>query len=227
MPPSSPPVSVVIVEDDPRTLAHLRSAVEADARLWLAAAFERAQPALAWLARGRCDVLLTDIGLPDGSGIDIIRTCASRQAAGDIMVISMFGDEQNVLASIDAGAAGYILKDADELDVVQAILDLRAGGSPMSPLIARKLISRMRERAPAAPPLAQAPELTRREAETLDLIARGYTYQEIAQLMGVSVSTVQTHIKSMYGKLAVNSRGEAVYEARALGLLKDEGPRRG
>jgi DNA-binding NarL/FixJ family response regulator len=215
----SHPISVVLVEDDALTLERLRAAVASDSRLQVAAAFDRMRPALEWLHRQPCDVLLADIGLPDGSGIDLIRGCAVRHPRCDIMVVSIFGDERNVLDAIEAGASGYIVKDADDLDVVQSILDLRAGGSPMSPMIARHLIARMRAR-PAAP--ADGPALTRRETETLELIARGYTYHEIGRSLGISISTVQTHIKGMYGKLAVNSRGEAVYEARALGLLRDD-----
>lgn len=221
------PITVVIIEDDRRSLAHLLAAIDAEPRLRLAGAFERANPARAWIETNVFDVLVTDIGLPDGSGIDIIRACVLAKPHADIMVVSMFGDEQNVLSSIEAGATGYILKDADGFDIARSILDLRAGGAPMSPLIARRLISRVRDgvatqqRVPSSLSSRSMPipELTRRESETLDLIARGYTYQEVAKLMGVSVSTVQTHIKSIYSKLSVNSRGQAVFEARALGLL--------
>lgn len=219
------PIATVLVEDDDRTRAHMASAVQAHPRLELLACFDRAQPALDWLRQNRCDVLLTDLGLPDGSGLEVIALCAELHPLADIMVVSMFGDEKNVLAAIEAGAAGYVLKDAADLDVAQAILTLRAGGSPMSPLIARKLLSRVRTPAPSVQSVAPAasrrdvPSLTRRESDTLEIIARGYTYEEAAQVMGVTVSTVQTHIKSMYRKLAVNSRSEAVFEARVLGLL--------
>lgn len=224
------PITVVLVEDDRRTLTHLLAAIDAEPRLRIAAAFERGNPARAWIETNVFDVLLTDIGLPDGSGIDVIRACVVAQPHADIMVVSMFGDEQIVLNSIEAGATGYILKDADGFDIARSILDLRAGGAPMSPLIARRLISRVRDGA-AAPQREpgslgslcsrsmRMPELTRRESETLNLISRGYTYKEIGALMGVSVSTVQTYIKSIYSKLSVNSRGEAVFESRALGLL--------
>lgn len=216
---------VVVVEDDEHTRAHLCAAVEAQEGYALAASFDSARPAIAWLKTNSADVLLTDLGLQEGSGIDVIRACASFLPACDIMVITMFGDEKNVLSSIEAGATGYILKDDDRLDIARAMQDLRAGGSPMSPHIARKVLTRVRrQEAPAVEQAAAAPAppgvvLTKREAETLDLIARGYTYEEVARLLAVSLSTVQTHIRGIYGKLAVNSRGEAVFEAHKLGLL--------
>jgi DNA-binding NarL/FixJ family response regulator len=223
--PSPLPAAVVIVEDDRRTLAHLCAAIQGQPQLVLAACFEQAQPAIAWLGSHQVDILLTDLGLPDGSGIDVIHACTARHPGCEIMVITMFGDEKNVLASIEAGASGYLLKDADRFDVVRAILELRAGGSPMSPLIARKVLLRARTREAAAEASAAGMQddlisLTGRETATLDLIARGYTYGEVAQLLSVTVGTVQTHIKSIYGKLAVHSRGEAVFEAHKLGLLQ-------
>jgi DNA-binding NarL/FixJ family response regulator len=224
---SKPAVAkVVIVEDDDHTRANLCSAVAAMPGFALAASFDRMQPAIAWLETAEADVLLTDLGLPDGSGIEVIRACSLRWPKCDIMVITMFGDEKNVLSSIEAGATGYILKDNDQVDMNRAMQDLRAGGSPMSPLIARKVLERALQRtAPAVVPTASRPPashvtLTKRETETLDLIARGYTYDEVARLLSVSISTVQTHIRGIYGKLAVNSRGEAVFEAHKLGLLQ-------
>lgn len=220
------PVRVVVVEDDARTLARLVSALQADGRVVVAAAFDRWRAAHDWLHGHPCDVLLTDIGLPDGSGIELVRTCTRLQPSADIMIISMFADDHNVLASIEAGAAGYILKDADEPDIVQSIMTLRAGGSPMSPLIARRMLQRLKQGSvpPSEAPAANlaVPELTARESDTLRLIARGYSYKEVADMLGVSVSTIQTHIKNMYRKLSVNSRSEAVFEAQAMGLLRDE-----
>jgi DNA-binding NarL/FixJ family response regulator len=140
------------------------------------------------------------------------------------MVITMSSDEDNILSSIEAGAAGYVLKDAGRLDIVRALLELRDGGSPISPLIARKILARMRDDKKA--PLANSAEdgvaaiLTKREAAILDLIARGDSYGEVARLLSVSVGTVQTHVKNIYGKLSVHSRGEAVYEAQRRGLLQ-------
>lgn len=220
--PSPPPLSIAVVEDDTPLRDMLCAGIDAQPGMRVAASFTSVAPTLQWLSQHQPDVLLTDLGLPDGSGIDLIRACAAAHPACDIMVITMFGDEKNVLASIEAGAVGYILKDAGHLDVARFIADLRQGGSPMSPLVARKLLTRAQPPARVAPgaPEPQAIKLTPREQEALDLIARGYTYGEIASLLGVSVNTVQTHIKNTYTKLSVRSRGEAVFEAHKLGLLK-------
>jgi DNA-binding NarL/FixJ family response regulator len=145
-------LTVIVVEDDHATRGRLCEAIAAQPNMTLGAACDRMAPALEWLDSHRPDVLLTDLGLPDGSGIDVIRHCAARYPACDILVITMFGDEKNVLASVEAGAAGYLLKDADHLDVGRAMRDLLAGGSPMSPVIARKVLNRARAlESPATP----------------------------------------------------------------------------
>lgn len=222
---SDEPIRVVLVEDDERMRLQLASVVTADPRLMLMAMFGRMRPALGWLAEHTPDVLLVDLGLPDGSGLELIRVCARLHDQCEIMVVSMFADEGNVLASIEAGALGYVHKDAADTDIVEAILSIRSGGSPMSPSIARRMLKRIRSSSSTPPTRpaasATAAELTPRETEILNLISRGYSYQEAADLLQIMVSSVQTHIKSMYRKLSVNSRSEAVFEARALGLLQD------
>lgn len=217
-------VGVVIVEDDAVTRKALCLAVESDARLRLMGEFDGVKPALAWLDKHRPDVLLTDLGLPDGSGIEIIRACVKRYPGTDVMVVTMSSDEASVLACIEAGASGYVLKDAGRMDLARAVLDLRAGGAPMSPAIARMVLAKVRSnKKPLAAPAsatAEASSLTRREAAILDLIAQGESYGDVARSLSVSVGTVQTHIKNIYGKLAVHSRGEAVFEAHRRGLLQ-------
>lgn len=220
------PVRVVLVEDDERLSARLALALGSDARLELVAAFDRLQAALIWIEKQAPDVLLVDLGLPDGSGLDLIKACSQRHTGCDIMVFSMFADEANVLASIQAGALGYVHKDAEGTDIVEAIMSLKSGGSPMSPAIARRMLTRVRSAPYVSTSRLQGAEpkgiLSPRETEILNLISRGYTYQEVSELLGIMVSSVQTHIKSMYRKLAVNSRSEAVFEARALGLLDSD-----
>ena len=220
---------VLIVEDDAVTRKSLCLAIEAEPRLKLLAAFDSVKPALAWLEAECPDVLMTDLGLPDGSGIDIIHACAERHPQTDIMVVTMSSDEANVLACIEAGASGYVLKDAGRMDIARAVLDLRAGGAPMSPAIARMVLAKVRDgkKAPeaAAGQVAATTSLTKREAAILDLIAQGDSYGEVAKMLSVSVGTVQTHIKNIYGKLSVHSRGEAVFEAHRRGLLQLGRPR--
>lgn len=227
-----PPIGVLIVEDDAVTRKSLCLAVESAPELCLLDALDNVAAAVAWLRERRPDVLLVDLGLPDGSGVDVIRACVAASPQTDIIVVTMVSDEESVVSCIEAGASGYVLKNAVGPDIVRAILDLRQGGSPMSPAIARMVLTRIRGRAaPDAAPAAQSEDastrLTKRETVILDLIAKGQSYSEVARLLAVSVGTVQTHIKNIYGKLSVHSRGEAVFEAHRRGLLQfEQGPGR-
>jgi DNA-binding NarL/FixJ family response regulator len=138
----------------------------------------------------------------------------------------MFDDDQHVLASIEAGAAGYLLKDALPASIVASIRELHSGGSPISPGIARRTLTRFRlALAPAHGPapgprcVTATSPLTDRETELLRLTAKGLSFETISELMGISPHTVVAHVRKIYRKLAVHSRGEAVYEATQLGLL--------
>jgi len=234
---------VLIVEDDPQMREFFAGSVSRCAELQVAATVGTVADAKAWLDddANTLDVLLTDLGLPDGSGLEVIRYAIRLHPHCEPLVISMFGDEDNVLASIEAGALGYIHKDSTPDDIAQTILDMRAGASPISPMIARRVLSKYRsdrrQNGRGQAPVEQAsvamkneadggPDggalrglLSPREQEVLALIARGFSYAEIARLQGLSVYTVQTHIKNLYGKLSVHSKSEAVFEATRMGLL--------
>lgn len=225
---------VLIVEDDPLMRDFFAASVQRCDDLVLVGAVSSVTEACEALGQdGRnVDVLLTDLGLPDGSGLEVIRHARSCQPRCEALVISMFGDEDNVLASIEAGALGYIHKDAAPQDIAHTILEMKAGASPISPMIARRVLARYQSlQAPEPPrrPVIQPPvagpgtgdrsPLSAREQEVLELISRGFSYAEIARLQGVSVHTVQSHIKNLYGKLAVHSKNEAVFEATRMGLL--------
>ena len=215
---------ILLVEDDEPTRTRLADAIAAHSELEVQAAVGTCAAARAELAaRPAPDVLLTDLGLPDGSGVDLIRDVRDRKAATQAMVITVFGDEKHVLAAIEAGAMGYLLKDGSAEYIGRSILELIAGGSPISPPIARSILRRFRTETTPAPPEADAPRLTEREGEVLTLIVKGFSYAESARLMGVQESTVTSHIRSIYRKLEVHSRGEAVYEALQLGLVKLDG----
>ena len=214
--------TVMVVEDDPAFLARFCRIVAQSTELSLLVAVSDLASARRAIEHHAPDVLLTDLGLPDGSGIDLIRETAARHPATDIMVISVFGDEEHVLASIEAGATGYILKDSVPEEFVGLIAQLRAGGSPISPLIARQLLKRFHRKEQVAGPTPdpQGAGLTARESEVLALIAKGFNFGEIARLLEVSPHTINAHVKKIYQKLAVHSRGEAVYEAGKMGLLR-------
>ena len=213
---------VVLLEDDTNTRTFFEACVTAHPMLALTASFATLTETRTWFETNTADVLLTDLSLPDGHGLSLIRDVARRHPACEILVVSVFGDEESVLACVEAGAVGYIHKDSRPADVAQVILDVKHGASPISPMIARRLLERLRQVA-ARPAVPVAPDshgvLTGRESEVLELVARGYAYAEIARLQGISMHTVQSHIKHLYAKLAVHSRSEAVFEASRLGLL--------
>lgn len=210
--------TVMVVEDDPAFLTRFCKIVTSDTEFELLAAVADVASARQALSKAMPDVLLTDLGLPDGSGIDLIRETARCHPETDIMVITVFGDEDHVLASIEAGATGYILKDSLPQQFVDVIKQLRAGGSPISPVIARQLLKRLRAREIVVGSGEESP-LSARESEVLGLIAKGFSFGEIARFIGVSQHTVISHVKKIYQKLAVHSRGEAVYEAGKMGLI--------
>lgn len=166
------------------------------------------------------DVLLTDLGLPDGHGTTLIRTARNKDEGIEIMVVSVFADERNVLDAIEAGATGYLLKDGNADYIAESILQLMAGGSPISPSIARHLLRRFNKPPAIAVKDDSAPHLTKRETEVLQGVAKGLSYNEVADMLGMSPNTITSHIKHIYRKLEVRSGKEAVFEAVQLGLIE-------
>jgi DNA-binding NarL/FixJ family response regulator len=219
----APPIKVVIVEDDVQVLHWLQQAITSSPDIQIQAAVGTRAQGLALLHEPSAHVLLVDLGLPDGSGIDVIQM-ASRQWPGcAIMVITTFGDEGNVMRSLQAGATGYLLKDSTPRNILNEIRSLHKGGSPISPLIARKILTRFVKPDELVSVASMTPSivLSSREHETLELITKGFSVDEIAQLLSVSKHTVQTFIRRIYNKLEVNSRSQAIHEARQQGLIND------
>mgnify|MGYP001232472185 CR=1 FL=1 len=222
------PEHILIVEDDVATQNWLAAALLAmpETRVHCCASVGEAR---AWLQTGCPDIVLTDLGLPDGSGIEVIECAVRLHPQCEVLVISIFGDEAHVVAAIEAGASGYLLKDSSFDNLEEQLRHLRQGGSPLSPQIARTLIRRHRTpgsnvgaSAPASPD--SGPVLTVREIEVLTFIAKGFSYQEGAEMLGVSPNTVRTYIKRIYQKLSVNSRSEAVYEYNQLQAAQGRPP---
>jgi DNA-binding NarL/FixJ family response regulator len=171
------------------------------------------------------DVLIVDLGLPDGSGIDLIIAAHEKWPECNLMVSTTFGDELHVMQSLEAGATGYLLKDSAPKNLMNEIRSLHSGGSPISPLIARKLLTHFR----SDPKKSMQPDvqfadtnraaLSKREQEVLEYITKGFSSNEIANLMHVSPHTILTFVRRIYSKLKVTSKTEAIYEARNQGLL--------
>lgn len=179
------------------------------------------------------DVLLVDLGLPDGSGLDVIRECRKNYPAAAAMVSTIFGDETHVLKAIEAGAMGYLLKDLAPAQVLDELRSLHAGGSPINPMVARKLLLRQFADTPPAgafePALAQGSKspqpglemaLSSRETDVLRMVARGHTLDEVARALGVTRHTVRTFVRRIYAKLQVNTHAQAVHAALKHGLLE-------
>lgn len=221
---STPHIRIGVVEDDPDILAFLSDVVQPHADLQIAFTVATATQALLALEGDPVDVLLVDLGLPDGSGIDLIREATRRWPRCEVMVSTQFGDDGSVIAAFEAGASGYLLKQQGASSIVDDIRMLHAGGSPISPLIARKVLNKLRppkEANASSRPVRNKPiDLSSRELEALEFLAKGFTAEEIARLMDVSRNTVLTYVRRTYRKLDVRSKTEAIFEARMEGLVR-------
>lgn len=215
------PISVLIVEDDERFREAFAAVVAGAADLRLVGTAADLPQGLLLLRELKPQVLLVDLGLPSGSGIELIRYAHVHLPQTDVMVVSVFGDEPHVMASLEAGATGYLLKDTQPADLAEQVRTLRAGGSPISPVIARQLLLRLAPEAGPSPSAADEALLSPQERQVLTLSAKGFSFEEIARMLGVSRHTVMTYVKRSYRKLQVHSKTEAIYEARKLGLVRD------
>ena len=217
-------LTVAIVDDDPRYRSSLAHAVMSAPDMALVGVADDLESGRALLDSRQPEILLVDLGLPSGSGMELIRHAAENLPACDVMVITVFGDERHVIASIEAGATGYLLKDASNGELADHIRALRAGGSPISPVIARQLLTRFAAPGPAAPAKDEVEEdvpqaLSPQEHKVLLMISKGNTHEEIAQVMSVSRQTVLTYVKRTYRKLQVHSKVEAIVKAQRAGLI--------
>lgn len=218
---SSAIIKVGIVEDDLAFQNALIQTIDATPGMQVLSVASSCAQCFKMLEAEPADVLLVDLGLPDGSGLTVIRAAAQRWPQCNIMVSTAFGDELHVMQSLEAGATGYLLKDSAPHSIVSEIVSLYQGGSPISPLIARQILTRFRQQGGAAPqlPVKSRAILSTREQQVLDYITKGFTSDEIAVLMSVSRHTVRTFVRRVYTKLAVRSKTEAIHEAIHQGLL--------
>jgi len=224
----TPPCRLFIVEDDAVLRASVIERISHEPDILMVGQGNCLRAALeAFEATGDiADVVLVDLGLPDGSGLDLIRAIRKRESATKVLVFTVLGDRKTIRDALAVGADGFILKDTDPAELARAIRAARDGGVPISPKAAAQLLRAFREQAAASPPDALRTDkiedfgLTSRERETLETLARGFTQREAAQILGVSPHTIVSHVKAIYQKMAVNSRSEAVFEAINSGLIK-------
>lgn len=206
--------TLIIVEDDADVRERLVQLITQHIAFELLATSATMTEGLAALEKHKPDILLTDLGLPDGSGIEIIKAIDRLHLNCEAMVISGFQDEHTVFDALEAGAKAYILKHDDSQKITDAILSMMKGGAPISPVIARLMLQRFKR-----PQIEPLEALTERQSKILKLVSQGFSSKEIAEKLDISYYTVTTHIKNIYSKLQVNSRAEALHEATKLGLL--------
>ena len=214
-----PPIKVAIVEDDQDVRDGMAFLFRQSPELRCVAACASAEQALQTLPKLSPDVVLLDIQLPGASGLECLPALKAACPELQVCMLTVFADADRVFAALKAGATGYLLKKTPPLQVLEAIKDLHAGGSPMSSQIARKLVTAFANHNAVNPPPAPSPEaslaLCTREREILELLAKGYRYKEIADQLGITIHTVRTFIRRMYEKLHVHSRTEALLKTSA------------
>ena len=205
---------IVIVEDDPILIESLALLLQGEDAIEVVGVFRSAEEALKGLEQAAPDVMLTDIGLPGMSGVDLIRKTKELLPDVEIVAHTIFEDRDKVFAAIKAGASGYMLKGSSPRELIESIHALHDGGAPMSPKIARKIIHEFQDESADRHLL-----LTQREKEIVKLIEEGLTYKAIGEALNLSTHTVHTHIKNTYEKLHAKGRSDAITKARKKGIL--------
>ena len=204
------PVRVSIVEDDDLVRESLAVLIGGASGFACVGAYANAEAALARITTDPPDVILMDIKLPRMSGIECVRNLKQVLPAAQIVMLTMYEDDNLVFESLKAGASGYLLKRTPHVEILAALEDVHQGGSPMTSSIARKVVQLVAHMSTAAPPTTGGlSRLSARETEILTHLAQGFRYKEIADTLGINVETVRTHLRRIYEKLQVTSRTEA------------------
>lgn len=208
-------ITVSIVEDNVTTLSYLEALLSGSGGIKVLGTYKSGTEALERLPENMPEVLLCDLNLPDMSGIDVIRTINERFDNTDILVLTMHDEKDYIIPAIKAGAGGYILKGTGPAEIIEAIGDIRKGGAPMSPKIARYVLNEFK----SIGTNRAEPLLSEREKEVLEGFAKGLSEKKLAAELSLSQHTVHAHIKNIYKKLRVNSRTEAIMKAKSKGIL--------
>jgi len=200
-------ISVSIVEDDPGVRGTLAKLINSSPGYRCVSEHDSAESALTEIPKLKPDVALMDINLPGLSGVECVRRLKPLLPATQVIMLTVYQNTEHIFNALEAGATGYMLKQTPPAELLGAIQDVHAGGSPMSSHIARKIVQSFQQPTAAS---RETDSLSQREAQVLNLLAKGFLYKEIADTMRVTYATVHTHIRHIYEKLHVRSRTEAV-----------------
>ena len=200
-------IKVSIIEDDAWIRENLADRIKQTQGFVCAGAYRTGEEALAQLPGLSPDVILMDINLPKMNGIACVRQLKALIPSAQVLMLTVYEDSDKIFNSLLAGASGYLLKRTPQAEILEAIAEVHRGNSPMTGHIARKVVQYFNQRGGFG---TEVEKLSHREREVLEHLAQGMPYKEIATLLSVSLDTVRVHIKGIYGKLHVHSRGEAV-----------------
>ena len=211
---------ILLLEDIPEIRAWLKALVQQVFPRSQVLECARVGDALAAIPRQRFELALIDLGLPDGSGVQVVEALRDRQPEAQAVIVTIHDDDEHLFPALQAGAFGYLLKEQARELLVEQLQRISQGEPPLSPSIARKVIAHFtsQQRKPASPAVPDV-QLTERETEVLLRVAKGFTLPEIGVQLGLSRHTIADYVKQIYRKLNVSSRAEAALEAQRLGLF--------
>lgn len=211
------PIRVVLVEDQRQTREGLAALIGGSTGMQVVGRYASGEEALADVAARRPDVVLTDLGLPGIRGVEVVASLHRLLPKTPILVLTVHGEDHYVFDALCAGACGYLLKDIEPARLLAAIREVHQGGAPMSPEIARRVVSMFQR---FASPRTEESGLSERELEVLGLLAEGHSYKTCADRLAISIDTIRFHVRRIYEHLHVHSRSEAVTKALRGGWIR-------
>lgn len=211
------PIRVILIEDQRQTREGLAALIGGSSGTQVVARYASGEEALAEAATLRPDVLLTDLGLPGIKGVDVIAGLRQLLPDTPILVLTVHGEDHYVFDALCAGACGYLLKDIEPSRLLAAIQEVHTGGAPMSPEVARRVVSMFQK---FASPKSETSGLSERELQVLRLLAEGDSYKTCADRLAVSIDTIRFYVRRIYERLHVHSRSEAVIKALRGGWIR-------
>lgn len=212
-------IKVYVVEDQPKILKNLIKLLEGFDQIEIVGQARSGEEAMEGLGAAQPEVILLDLGLPKMSGIDVTREVKKKYPKMEVLIFTIFDEEDKVLEAIQAGASGYLLKGMEAEKIVDAISEVNDGGSVIQPSLARSLLRHFHTESPSGKEEPPYPALTPREVEILQIIAKGLSNAEAAAVLKISRATIRTHLEHIYAKLSVSNRVEAITEGIRQGLI--------